>query len=558
MGSYAALPPVPDGPAPDPSTLAPLPPLAPADAASQLLGGALGGMQPTVVPAPVTQPAPVPQPFTADRGPTALDALLGRVSAAPAVRAPVAPGQPLQLASSMPGTQLVRVPGADGALTQVITQAPGGAASEGPSASDALLNPEELRRQAAEQGKALEALGRTQEQAFATESRAIDNAALLNQKQSQAELAARQDAQRAQAVLDAEHAKKQTFFDAEREKASAAVGKAIDEANATPFDENHYMHSLGAGGTALTLLSLAFGGFATGFTRGPNVGLQMLDAAIDRDIDAQKFAYQKKRQTVADKQTAYARLREAGFDETQAYQGATLVATAKLNTALNVMLAQYGDGRADAQRQMLQAALGQRAAAAQGGLLQTTNALAAQKWGQGIALAQVEALGNKGNGMAGYAPFLNKQAELSQLTVPGLKGHAKSPEEHSKAVAIEQSFQTLVPMIDRMSQMRKKEGRSFLDPEQTARGQALATDISVEAKNLFDLGALSNSDMNLIKSIIPQDPSAIFTFDSTVQGKLKEFRHNIEQKRRQKLGALGFSPDGTDSTQPVPGEVPLR
>lgn len=76
---------------------------------------------------------------------------------------------------------------------------------------------------------------------------------------------------------------------AEGDRAREAADKAAQAATEIPpIDPEKYMREKGIGGKIMTGISIMLGGLAKGLGEKSNVGLDMLNASIERDIDAQK------------------------------------------------------------------------------------------------------------------------------------------------------------------------------------------------------------------------------------------------------------------------------
>jgi hypothetical protein len=96
-------------------------------------------------------------------------------------------------------------------------------------------------------------------------------------------------------------------------------------------DPNRFWATRSTGQRTMAMASLILGGFASG--GGPNMGLEIINQAIDRDINAQMQSYQLKRDVVAGKQTAFAMAM-------QKYQNADAARAMARAAALDVVQAQ--------------------------------------------------------------------------------------------------------------------------------------------------------------------------------------------------------------------------
>jgi hypothetical protein len=118
-----------------------------------------------------------------------------------------------------------------------------------------------------------------------------------------------------------------TFAEQRREMEAELVGrrKEMDglrtEIAATKIDPQNYFASQPTWAKVLSLISVGIGGFASGWSGGrlQNTALQQLDAAIDRDIEAQKANLATKRGALAESQSLYGMARQKLGDDQQAF-----------------------------------------------------------------------------------------------------------------------------------------------------------------------------------------------------------------------------------------------
>lgn len=102
-------------------------------------------------------------------------------------------------------------------------------------------------------------------------------------------------AQRSMAEREEELAQHQADFD----QSAQALAK-------TSIDPNRFWASRSTGQKIAAMISLGLGGFVSGAKGGSNIGLDILNTAIDRDIKAQEDAYHVARDVVGARQTAFA------------------------------------------------------------------------------------------------------------------------------------------------------------------------------------------------------------------------------------------------------------
>lgn len=403
---------------------------------------------------------------------------------------------------------------------------------------------DELAQRTMASAQGYQELARQQETAANQQSRAIDAQARVQQDQAQAQLQAmQQNAHDQQVLLDQQAARNEAAA-----KAQAAAAAKVDEASAAaaavPFDPDHYRKNMSTGQHVSTAIALILGGLGSGMTGGPNLAAQMLQKRIDADIDAQKMNYEKARNTVADRRTSYAMLRDAGLTDQQAQLGARQALAAKYQGQLAVIGQSYQGPAVNANRQLLQAHLAQNHADAQGKLMQSVQQASNDSWDRRV---QLETLADKAAGRGAeahnmYAPFLNHQAEMEQLTLPGHEGHAKTPEMYQKAVVGEQGYQGLIPLLDKLIAMRREYGHEVLDRGTKAEAEATATAAQMNAKNVDGLGALSGPDMELLASKIPQDVLDPFTSDAAMIARLEAAKRAARVSRDTGLRVAGYRP----------------
>jgi hypothetical protein len=155
----------------------------------------------------------------------------------------------------------------------------------------------------------------------------------------------------AQAKVDAQLADSERIY-AEQRKATEAelVSKQREmdairaDIAATKIDPQNYFSSAPAWAKVLSILSVGIGGFASGWSGGriPNTALAQLNAAIDRDIEAQKANLAKKRGEFGAAQGVYAQVRQKLGDDEQAYN---FTRALLLNQGARAAQALAGEGR---------------------------------------------------------------------------------------------------------------------------------------------------------------------------------------------------------------------
>jgi len=118
-----------------------------------------------------------------------------------------------------------------------------------------------------------------------------------------------------------------TFRQQKREMEAELVGRRQEmdglrtEIAATKIDPQNYFSNQPTWSKVLSLISVGIGGFASGYSGGriQNTALQQLNAAIDRDIDAQRANLATKKSALAESQSLYGMARQKLGDDQQAF-----------------------------------------------------------------------------------------------------------------------------------------------------------------------------------------------------------------------------------------------
>ena len=277
------------------------------------------------VPPMLARPAPLPSPLAAQAAPA--------LRAATARYTPQAPALPAELSASSGYSSAYDAAVASGRFTPQQLQA--AEASRAKYAGTPL----------GLQGEALR---------IGSEGTLADLTANIAEQRALATAQERADAASANAaVVDEEQAKRfesmRAEFDESQNKRLADMDELRADIAKTKIDPSQYWSKGSGFGQALSLLSVAIGGFAKGWSGGrlENTGLKMLDQAIDRDIAAQRDNLTTKRGLLAESQSVFSMARQRFGDD----QAAAEFTKARQNEMLKNAAARYqGEARTEAMR----------------------------------------------------------------------------------------------------------------------------------------------------------------------------------------------------------------
>jgi len=359
------------------------------------------------------------------------------------------------------------------------------------------------------------------------------------QQQAQiAEAEAQAQRQREQALQ--EFQARQAQYEADQAKRQREVEELSADVAATKIDPANYFSQQPAWAKVLSLLSVAVGGFAQGYTRGQlrNTALDMMNDAIARDIDAQKANLAAKRASVSEKQSLYAQARQKFGDDQSAY----LFADARMSDAVAnaarrfaaeargaeqkeraTMIAQTFEAKAkesDAKVGELFARQREAAAAA------AARAAAGPTLAQQEQLARLEKIKAETRKIAAEAAAESgaegvvtgkRAAELQSRYVPSLgmvAGSSKQADDLNEGFAAVDRTKQVLGEMKRL----RLEGATGGFGADAARYEALRTDAIASINRAAKLGALDRGTLELLEKSIPE--SALFSSDTKAAAKL--------------------------------------
>lgn len=320
------------------------------------------------------------------------------------------------------------------------------------------------------------------------------------------------------------------------------------------------------------LISIALGGFLQGAHGGPNPGLDIINTAIERDLEAQKFAYQAARDTAQAKQTAYslalqkygssdaatAAARASALDAVEAQlrqQGAVYKGTDAGNRA-DMMAAQLADQKA---QQIAQGIAFVPAAQAPAmfidrntGLPYTVAELKAMAGEDRAQQRAIEMEGLKGNTQlaiegAKAEAQAGKDIRAEQVQLPnGEVVRARSATQANELAEASQALAETKRLVAQAKEIRS--GESFRVPGSgdRARLDQVQKNLLTQYAVLHKLGAISKEDMNLAvggtADLFAVGPGP----EAALEGLTKTAAANLNQK-------VGTIPDASPRAK---GEMP--
>lgn len=345
---------------------------------------------------------------------------------------------------------------------------------------------------------------------------AIEKARLAN--------AAQQELDNAKALED-----RRADYERQRDEIQGRAENLANDVASGRLDPNRLWSKLDTGQRLGNAISLILGGIGSALAGGPNQALQVIEGAIDRDIESQKDERSRKEGLLQFHI-------QQGRDLTQAY---TLAKADMLDIAAGKMrgaASRYGSMATAANALAASGALAQKAIElrtqglerdldgkfkrAQIARLQAESAEAYAKIrtmkGAAAGASNVAALKNALVAGAKVDPRLIEallpEADRNRVvqTAPGVYALAVDKDGADKVKAATESRNTLHAQISQLKEIRARNphgwipvGGALADTADRGRAEALQSAIKIKLKDLAALGALSGSDVNLLEDQVP-------------------------------------------------------
>lgn len=281
---------------------------------------------------------------------------------------------------------------------------------------------------------------------------------------------------------------------------------AMHEAANGKIDPNHFWNSRTTGQKVMAAIALALGGIGGGISgKGGNVGFDIINHAIDRDIEAQKSNLAQKNQAVQNQTGLYNMMRQRFGDERQAYLATRAAYLQNVEMQVHEIAARNDSAiiQGNAQAMLGQVKMQQEQIKAQ----------MAESLGQKALLKQLS--GGDATQITG-AQLANMPKEIKENFVQGegIKGIAhgtKGAEQMREQIG---TVGQAKAQINRLIEIGKDNGRSFTPSQAKAEAEVIVGMLQgILRTPIVGPGAVSESERALIKSVIA-NPTEIFQLNS--------------------------------------------
>jgi len=313
-----------------------------------------------------------------------------------------------------------------------------------------------------------------------------------------------------------------------------------------------YWQSKGAGEKILGALSIALGAYAQGLSGGrtPNTALSIINKEMDNDFKQFQAKSNKKIQLIQQSRASLATKQDATRQEMARQEAYKLGQLSQLENKLGEITNKFKSPKAKEQANILLSQIGQAKLNYQTNLQGQIEAKAARD-------AQV-ALDKQKVNLSSAANLLKKQ-ELQQKAmdkkyVPGV-GVALTEADAKDVKDISIAKEEFDDKLSELIALREEKGGEVLDREAVARGKQLSKQLLLKYKEMAKLGVLSQSDMDIVESIIPADPlqfELVPGQDPTMEN-LRALKEDLQKKYDVTIKTRIKTPEPTKQTKVVNG-----
>jgi hypothetical protein len=351
----------------------------------------------------------------------------------------------------------------------------------------------------------------------------------LQQAQAKAD-AATQDAQ----VYEEQIKELQLNEIARKAKADAVmndINKIQNDVMTQKIDPTRVWSNMSTGNRVLAGISIFLGGVAGGMQGTENRALGIIQDAVNKDIDAQKADMGKKQNMLSLNMAKYNNINDAAAATKAQLLSITQVqinqSAAKVGSKQALAAAQVANAQIDLQKAQLINQI-------------STSQATAQKMSapEGLSLQDAQTLPE--NIRDRVVPLPN-----GKFTVVINKDYVKPIKDAY------QSYAEAKPLLNRVKQFMK-DGASYTGTKRAALEQSLKSQMMLLVKNTEKLGQITETDMDLINSLIPQPGSY---FQENNQQKLDQLNIKLDDMLNAAYaGSTGYNKAGMSlKEQPVFG-----
>lgn len=342
--------------------------------------------------------------------------------------------------------------------------------------------------------------------------------------------AARADLERVDAVKDlyaerdaaiADFEADQRESDAFHQEAIAVSRESVAAARKQAREHPAAKDRRGIGAKISAAIAMALGAFGASINGGPNVAMQIINDAIGRDLDEQREELAQKKGVLAGALNELGeRTREYGdskkaeliyrdqmlergkarLEEIQSTVGMDQQTEARLLDMHAQITEQQAQGELELEKHHVQAA--NQAIGDRGKFRQAGNQIAGMRNRDATAMMSAEAKAIGGS---------------RKTAVPGTRPTGEvelTPQQAGKLRDKRAEAGKVLGLLGELRQGINNDGYEFFRTMGAVRQKTIATMLQTQLKNVAGLGVMSDSDRELLQSIVSDDPSKVFRQDT--------------------------------------------
>lgn len=320
-----------------------------------------------------------------------------------------------------------------------------------------------------------------------------------------------------------------------------------EQYRAVEIEPNRIFKNASTGAKILAALSVGLGAYAASMTGGKNYALEIIDGAIEDDIQAQKLELQQKGAAIDDKRNLLNDLIKRGLSEAEAEEASRLMLLQKVKRTLEEKLLDIKDARKKEEAKNIDEQLKIKIAETKANLMMKAipqERMVTETKLMPTAKLSVELAQMKENAkLTAQRQFQEEQGlskkEKDARTVQGYIGLAPDPTDARKMREAKAGSDAIIKQLKALIAFREKHGFEMLNRKVVDEGVSLATTVALELKSepFFNLGVLTGPDLDLIESTMPLDPTEA---SFSVIPRYRSVIEYIKMKRDLKAAGLGL------------------
>jgi hypothetical protein len=326
----------------------------------------------------------------------------------------------------------------------------------------------------------------------------------IQDQQAQAQAAIQAQRQKSLEIMQAEDQERRASAQRAMAGAQQKYSEASDNLAKTEVDPDRWWNEKSTGTKVLLAISAALGAFGSGLTGAPNMAAQMIQSAIDRDMEAQKAGIANREKGLEAQQGLMARMREFYQTDDDAANAAKAFVLQRTAMQVEQLGSEAASDEARLQSQKLSAALLDQGKQLELGL-QLTAAQRAEQEQQArlqaqAGAAQAQAQRQRQAELLDYAEWDDKARERA---VPSFGLMAPTAADATKIKDSAVLAQQITGTTDEMQRLIDS-GASTYGSQQSAEYDAKRGIIMAAVNVMLGQGAISKDDATRVEMSIPE------------------------------------------------------